>query len=126
MFEDLCLPLQLCGIISYLPTQAPDENDMYKHIHHHITPPTSTWDPHNESYADQETIMVNYQGEIFDIQLNPNQNNTIAASTIVNDDYAQLQICSVLQSISNLLNVNTFAYSLLKTKYSIKSINSGK
>jgi hypothetical protein len=124
--ENLRLPLYLRGIISYLPTRAPDDDDMYKHLHYNLTPPTSNWDPHTDSYANQEASMTNHQGEIIERKLNATQNNTIAASTILDDGYAQVQICSVLQSISPSLNISTFAASIDDNRFHINSIKSGK
>ena len=124
--QDVRLPLQLQGIVSYIPTRKPDEDDMYKHIHFDLTPPNPTWNPHDTTYSSQELNMMTYDGEIHRNKTNGNKTSTIAATTTADDDQPSIRICSVLQSISSTLNVDQFAYNISNTRYSIKSIRSGK
>ena len=124
--DNLRLPLQLRGIVSYIPTRAPDEDDMYRHLHYHLSPQRPTWDPHDPSFANQESSMVTYDGELHDRKTTTSSNNIIASSTSSDTSNSSVQICSILHSISSTLNVDPFAYDLSGTKYSIKSIRSGK
>ena len=124
--DNIRLPLQLRGIVSYLPTRAPDEDDMYKHLHYHLSPQRPTWDPHNTSYSSQESSMLDYNGEITSRKRKRITNNTIAASMTQDNEDDPIRICSILHSISTSLNVQPFAYKLSEKKYEIKSIRSGK
>jgi len=64
--EDLHFPFQIEGIISYLLTRKPDndEIDKYRGAYLLLTPNLSTWNPHSNSYRDQEHAMLDYKGEL--------------------------------------------------------------
>ena len=64
--EKLRLPLLLCGIISYLPTVTPSNEDSEILPALELTPQTSSWNPHSTSFQDQEDAMMNYRGELKD------------------------------------------------------------
>ena len=63
--EDLRLPLQLYGIISYLPTRLPTEEDFDNaQLELELTPKVNEWNPHDYIYQEQEDSMLNFQGEL--------------------------------------------------------------
>ena len=59
------IPLSLHGIISYMPTRFPS-NDEYQSVQTRIelTPPSLSWNPHSNIYANQEDNMMDYKGDI--------------------------------------------------------------
>ena len=123
--QNVRIPLQLQGIVSYFPTRIPDEEDMYKYLHYHLTPSKPTWNPHDSSYATQESSMITFNGDIHN-KKSSNRHNTIASTSTSEDITPPIQICSVLHSISSTLDTSDFAYNISEEKYSIKSIRSGK
>ena len=64
--EDLRFPFQIEGIVSYLPTRKPDDEEIekYRGAYLLLTPNSSTWNPHSSTYRDQEHGMLDYRGEI--------------------------------------------------------------
>ena len=64
--EDLRFPFQIEGIVSYLPTRKPDDDEIekYRGAYLLLTPNSGTWNPHSSTYRDQEHGMLDYRGEI--------------------------------------------------------------
>ena len=60
-FKDanLRIPLQLNGIFSYFQTRKPLASELYGKDKIFITPDSSEWNPHCESYSHNESIMTN-------------------------------------------------------------------
>ena len=65
--HDLRLPLQIYGIVSYLPARAPLENELLPiSLEIELAPNAPDWDPHDQMYQEQEESMLTYKGEIKD------------------------------------------------------------
>ena len=64
--SDLKIPLQLFGTFSYFHTRTPDPTELYSCDKLFITPDSSEWNPHCESYEKNERSMLNYEGEMND------------------------------------------------------------
>ena len=62
--EDIRIPFQLEGIISYIPTRAPTDEELMKEEGHYLllTPNLPIWDPHTGDFRDQEHAMLDYNG----------------------------------------------------------------
>ena len=64
--QDLRIPLQLQGIISYLPTRLPTQHEIDDPTLPilQFTPLFDEWDPHTSTYSAQEEAMTNFRGEV--------------------------------------------------------------
>ena len=64
--QDIRIPFQLEGIISYVPTRCPTEAklDDKEGKYLLLTPNVPTWDPHTALYKDQEYNMTDYNGHV--------------------------------------------------------------
>ena len=64
--QDLRIPLQLEGIISYLPTRLPSQDEINDSTLPtlHFTPLFDEWDPHTSTYSEQELAMTNFRGDV--------------------------------------------------------------
>lgn len=67
-FEDssLRIPLQLNGIFSYFHTRKPEIQELYQYKKLFLTPDQDDWNPHCESYENNERSMLDFQGEMAD------------------------------------------------------------
>ena len=66
--EDIRIPFQLEGIISYIPTRAPTDDELANEEGHYLllTPNLPVWNPHTPDYKDQEHAMLDYNGHVRD------------------------------------------------------------
>jgi len=64
--EILRIPLQLHGIFSYFHTRMPTTQEIYECAKIIITPDSTDWDPHNESYALNEESMLDWHGNMME------------------------------------------------------------
>ena len=60
---DLRIPLELDGVISYINTRYPNESEVENCTHISLTS-SSVWEPHSETFAEQEAIITNSSGVI--------------------------------------------------------------
>ena len=61
----LRLPLQIYGIISYLPARTPTDEELDNpEMQLELTPDVPDWDPHSDTYQQQEEAMINFRGEL--------------------------------------------------------------
>ena len=60
----LFITMHLQSIFSYFPTRKPDEEDIEDGVVVFITPEGVTWEPYDESYADNEAALTNKKGEM--------------------------------------------------------------
>ena len=63
---DLRLPFQLEGIVSYLPSRVPTEEELSTNSGEYLmlTPSSEDWNPHSVTFKEQEFSMLDYKGEI--------------------------------------------------------------
>ena len=62
--HDFRIPLQLDGIISFMPTRRPSQKELNELESIELTPNVTEWNPHDDSYSQQEYSMLNYRGEV--------------------------------------------------------------
>ena len=62
--EDVRIPLMLEGTISYVPTRESTRDELESLPILDITPNSSSWNPHNPAYRDQEDNMIDYKGNL--------------------------------------------------------------
>ena len=64
--EEIQIPFQLKGIITYIPTRCPtrEELDANEGGYLLMTPNLPSWDPHTALYKDQEYKMTDYNGHV--------------------------------------------------------------
>ena len=64
--EDVQIPFQIEGIISYIPTRKPTKSELaaFEGNYLMLTPNLPTWDPHTTIYRNQEYSMTDYNGNI--------------------------------------------------------------
>lgn len=66
--HDLRLPLQIYGIISYLPVPSPTEEDlMNPQVELELTPDVQDWNPHDQVYQDQEDSMLTFNENLKEV-----------------------------------------------------------
>ena len=85
---DLRIPLELDSIVSYINTQYPNELEVENCTHLSLTS-SSVWEPHSETFAEQEAIIANSSGVIHPGKSNP---------TI----FALNQKCEVMTTLSRI------------------------
>jgi len=63
---DVRFPFQIEGIVSYLSTRIPSDQELRDYAGEYLllTPNSEEWDPHADTYKDQEFGMTKYRGEI--------------------------------------------------------------
>ena len=63
---DVRFPFQIEGIVSYLSTRIPSDQELSDYAGEYLllTPNAEDWDPHTAKYKDQEFGMTNYRGEL--------------------------------------------------------------
>ena len=61
---ELMTPLSLKEISRYIPTRKPTVEERKTCQYIDLTPNTSDWNPHDMNYADQESCMIDYKGEL--------------------------------------------------------------
>ena len=87
--HDLRLPLQIYGIISYLPVRAPFENELLTiSTELELTPNVPNWDPHDQMYQDQEESMITFKGE-----LKENPKRSFIISSVISRALDPVAIC---------------------------------
>ena len=70
----LLMPFNLRGIISYLPTRLPTSEEVREHRGKrtiHLTPNSPDWNPNVAIYKDQESSMLDYNGDLVTRNLVP-------------------------------------------------------
>jgi len=64
--DNLQIPLQLHSIFSFFHTRMPTTQEIDQCTKIIITPDSTDWDPHNESYALNEESMLDWNGDIME------------------------------------------------------------
>ena len=64
--DNIRIPFHLEGIVSYIPTRIPTEDELVSKEGKYLlmTPNLPTWDPHTEMFRDQELSMMDYKGNV--------------------------------------------------------------
>ena len=63
--SDIRLPLAIKGIVSFLPTRKPTQEEyLNTGTRLELTPPFTEWDPHNRSYGISKNCMLDHDGNI--------------------------------------------------------------
>ncbi|MEJ2330778.1 MAG: hypothetical protein P8Z33_13190 [Gammaproteobacteria bacterium] len=55
--EDLTIPLELDGVISYFPTRKPTRDELDSCYHIEMTPEAPSWDPYAPSFSQEESAV---------------------------------------------------------------------
>ena len=71
--NDLRIPLQLIGTFSYFHTRKPMSQELFDKDKVFITPDSSDWNPHCLSFEQNERAMLDYEGELNDIDRRSNE-----------------------------------------------------
>ena len=131
---ELIIPLSLKGITSYIPTRKPtvDECKTCKYID--ITPNTSDWNPHDMDYAEQESCMVDYRGELIPATTIKESlsESRIIASTMMNNDnriYHDTELSMIISSVESSCNPRLLSEKVVhryrgEDTFSIKAVGS--
>ena len=62
--SDIRIPLQLHGVFSYFPTRRPTESELEECQKVFITPDSQDWNPHCQSYDNNERSMLDFEGNM--------------------------------------------------------------
>ena len=77
--QELRIPLKIHGIISYLPVRTPSKEELSSlEVLLELTPQTSVWNPHDDTFQIQEDSMLTFNGELKE----PTKRNFIVSSVI--------------------------------------------
>lgn len=91
------IPLLLHGIVSYIPTRKPSEHELFgDQIQIYLTPRVRDWNPHCKSYAQQESRMLDDNGEI-----------VAKVATINNQDESEIEDIYTLDEHTNNIQVSS-------------------
>ena len=98
--NDITLPLAIKGIVSFLLTRKPNQEE-YLNIgtRLELTPPFTEWDPYNPSYRISENCMLDHDGSI-NSNINIPEDPTVENPAIVT---CQVGVSSIMTSISTTL-----------------------
>ena len=98
--ENIRIPLNLIGIVSYFPSRKPERSEMIHDQMIDLTPRYEDWDPHDKTYRDQEENMVDFEGKIRPVKQRNQHSDDLRV-----DEYHHQVSCMVLSQVSNMLNV---------------------
>ena len=95
--NDLRIPLQLIGTFSYFHTRKPDPQELYDKDKIFLTPDSSDWNPHCLSFEQNERAMLNFEGEMNDVnrriylpmQPDDESDNPFELSSVMVEDWNQ-------------------------------------
>ena len=106
---ELIIPLSLKGITSYIPTRKPTVEECKTCKYIDITPNTSDWNPHDMDYAEQESCMIDYRGELVSpttIKQSLLESQVIASTMMIKDDRIDhnIELSMILSSVESSCN----------------------
>ena len=105
---DLRIPLQLDKTTSFIQTRMPTDEDISGEIERlDLTPDTEEWDPHDESYGDQERAMLDFHGNIV-----PKRRKQMIFDDNFHETSHHSEISAVLCSVSSTLDHNELYLSM--------------
>lgn len=110
-------PFQLEGIVSYLSTRIPTDQELGDCVGEYLllTLNSKDWDPHAETYKDQEFGMTNYRGE-----MKERRNNRILISSV---NQSSVDCMTEPESFAAAMEAKTYRISSVtsKPKNSVKA-----
>ena len=111
--EDIWIPFQLEGIISYIPTRATMGDELINEEGHYLllTPNLPVWDPHTADYKDQEHAMLDYNGRVRESKRS--RTSATEISTIYQDTtkhHKQTQFVSSVQFLGKTVSAVNSVY----------------
>ncbi len=129
--QEIRIPLQLHGTISYFPSRILSRQEVHNHYHFNLSPNCAEWNPHNESYASQEHSMLDFRGEISARtkhvrELVVNGLNVQDESEVIMKTSKNIQVSAVMCEVSDMLDLGSFARAIRREDYNICSLRSGK
>ena len=108
--EDLRIPLQLHGTISYFPSRIPHRRELDDCQSYDITPNSPSWDPHREKYSSMEHRMLDHRGEISRYHREPDRTLFIdqVKTDIVDHGVSRLSgrnlsVCAMLKEVNEAI-----------------------
>ena len=115
---ELRIPLQLEGIVSYLPCRSPTKEEWEDEPSYLIlTPMMDNWDPNVGIYSSQEESMVNHKGELKE----KNARKFIVSSVLSRALEPSLLANDLLESVSD----NVFSRHRVRSVKSLNGMDSG-
>ena len=98
--NNIRLPLAIKGIVSFLPTKKPTQEEYLKiRTRLELTPQFTEWDPHNPSYGISKNCMLDHDGNI-NSKINNPEDPTVEHPAIVT---CKVGVSSIMTSISPTL-----------------------
>ena len=120
--KNIILSLAIKGIVSFLPTRKPSQEE-YLNIRTRLelTPPFTEWDLHNPSYGISESCMLDHDGNI------KNNINILEDSTLESPEMVtcEVGVISIMMSISPTLEP-WYLSSDLEGEFGICGVSSGE
>ena len=106
--SDARIQFQLVGTTSYFDTRLPTIGEVTTSMDAgeilELNTEEPEWNPHDESYARQESLMLDFEGRIIEQKI---RDKAILNAREYNED--EYEVSAVLQDISNTLGVTSFA-----------------
>ena len=100
------IPFHLEGIISYIPTRIPSDEELMKYEGEYLmlTPNIQSWNPHTVIYKNQEYEMTDYNGNVKSKLIRPNLENILISagdshSTFNNNLISSVRILGAISSV---------------------------
>ena len=119
---DVRFPFQIEGIVSYLSTRIPSDQELCDYAGEYLllTPNSEEWDPHADMYKDQEFGMTNYRGE-----MKERQGDRILISSV---NQSSVDCMTDPESFSAAMEAKTYRISSVtsKPKNSVKASDLGR
>ena len=97
--DNICLPLSIKGILSYLPTRKPilaEYNKIETQLE--LTPPFTEWNPHKPSYGISENCMLDYDGNI----IVPHEQKDVNVLPTRDENKVEVGVSSIMTDISEI------------------------
>lgn len=110
--NDIRIPLKLHGITSYIDTRKPTmhEVDSLPTVLR-LSPDTDSWNPHDTAFSEQEDAMLNYRGELKELNKRKFIVSACGTENLHGDDLSDSLVSRAASS-----GCSTFSISSVKTK----------
>ena len=105
--DNIRIPFQLEGIISYIATRTPTDDELIHEQGHYLllTPNLPIWDPHTCDYRDQEHAMLDYNGHVKDTKRKTTSISDVSTLKQNTNDERQHQFVSSVQFLGETVSV---------------------